>query len=533
MTARLTDVAALVFALCLALGGFAAMPRAAAQTEHLELSVDRSEMLAAGGSATVTVRLTPPADSRPATVTLTTDLGAFGADSGPSRVVIRPTLNPDTELLEGSVALVGDGRAGLAVVTARAGVMVEAVTVTFIGAPAQIVVLRPSNAAPLDASRSHVVQIEVRDSRGQPVPGAPLRLESLAENGASLRSAGGESGALLALRTSERGRVSAVLSAEPGALLLRAVSVEAAVDTQLTFHGEPTRLRLWALNSTLERGVETASALVLARLVDAEGRAVPGRRVSLTVADDSGIRLITDGDPTALATDAGGDVLARATVSAAQSGEYWLRAYTEAGGGLGDVVEVTVVGAPQTIYVSAVRIDMLEGADDDVEEYILRAEVVDPSGRAVAPGYTIRWRVGIESGAATLTPETSPVQRGVAISRLRLENASSAPVLHAALIEAPQVAVDGLLADLAAPGLPLSPGVNVVRWVGPPIPISTAIAPLAHLDVTVWRARSDDADWQVYTTRDAAPGGEAYELARGDRLHIRVESAARLSGVER
>ena len=533
MLTRLIGIFALAAVCAAAFGLLGDWQGTVGQSERpLRIAVDRSEVLAEGGSAQVTVRLDAGAGDASTTVTLSTDFGAFGADSGPSQVVVRLARVEGGDEWEGGVTLVGDGRPGLAVVTARVGVLVDAATVRFIGAPAEIMILRPAADRPLDASRSHVVQLEVRDRLGQLVPGAPLRLEA---SRGTLRSAAGESGGLIALRTSERGRVSATLSAAAGDLLLRAVSVEARAELELIFHGEPVSLRLWALNPVLERGseTETAKAVVLARLVDEGGRAVPGRRVSLAVEDGSEIRLIVDGDPSALVTDGGGGVLAQATASAAQSGDYWLKAETEAGGGLGDVVELTVVGAPETIYLTATPIDVMEESNGDVREYILRAEVVDPAGRQVAPGYTLRWRVALRGGESTLSAESSPVQRGVATSRLRIEDPVGEPRLQVWLIEAPKVESEGALEDLAASGLALRPGINAVTWVGATKSVDAAVAPIGHLEVTVWRKDPERAGWQVYTTQENAPERELFDVERGDRLHIRVESAARLPGAAR
>lgn len=521
--------------LVLALGG------ATAQGEQLRIAVDDDTVLADGGSARVTIRLAADATGADTTITITSDLGAFGADSGPSRVIVRPSLSGSGDLVA-AVTLVGDGRPGLAVVTARAGLMVDAVTVAFIGAPAEIAILRPTPERPLDASRSHVVQIEVRDRLGQPVPGAPLRLEATSADGDPvLRAADGSSGSLLALRSSERGRVSATVSAAaPGAATLRAVSVDAAAELALAFHGEPVSLRLWALTPVMERGSETAAAIVLARLLDAGGRAVPGQRVSFAAQDDSGIRLSADSELDELITDAAGGVLVQATTDAARSGDYWLRADAE-GSGLSDIIELTVVGAPETMYVTAALVDMLESSDRsgaEVREYILRAEVVDATGRLSASGYTVRWRVVLEEGEAELTPENSIVRRGVATSRLRIERAAGAaggaPLLQAWLIENPQeVGASGLLADLAGSGLALAKGMNVVTWVGANKSIADAIAPIGHLDVTVWRQHPEGTGWQVYTTQRDAPVEEAFQVANGDRLHIRMDAAARLPGATR
>ena len=508
---------------------------AAAQVEQLTVSVDNDRVLADGGSARVTIQLALTSDEQPA-VTVTTDLGAFGADSGPARVLVRPTLSADGESLSAAVTLVGDGRAGTAVITARAGQLVDTATVVFIGAPAQIALLRPPPDRPLDASRSHLLQFEIRDRLGQPVPGAPLRLATADEASASLRSPAGERGAALSLSASDAGRASVTLSAEPGELALRAVSGDAELELPLLFHGEPVSLRLWALNPVLERGSEVRSAIVVARLLDAGGRAVPEQRISFNLQDDSGIRLTADGDNGSLITDGAGGVLVRATASAAQSGDYWLQADTDAGGGLSDIVELTVVGAPETLYLTAAQVDdlTLDGEEGEQREYILRAEVVDPTGRLAASGYTVRWRVVLEGGEATLMPETATVQRGVATSRLRIENPVGQPILQGWLVEAPQeVASEGLLADLAASGLALRRGMNVVTWIGAAKSVDDAIAPLGHLAVTVWRKRSDEGGWDVYTTRDAAPRSEPFELAAGDRLHIRLDSAARLPGVTR
>ena len=522
-----------LLALCAVLLAFG-LTAAAAQGEQLSVSVDDDSVLAAGGSVRVTIQLAA-ASGEQTPVTVTTDLGAFGADSGPARVLVRPIPSSDGENLSASVTLVGDGRAGTAVITARAGQLVDTATVVFIGAPAQIALLRPPPDRPLDASRSHLLQLEIRDRLGRPVPGASLSITTDAAS-TLLRSASGERGASLALSASDAGRASVTLSAEPGEIALRAVSGDAELELPLILHGAPVSLRLWALNPTLERGSEVRSAVVVARLLDAGGRAVPGQRISFNVQDDSGIRLTADGDSGSLITDAAGGVLVRATASAAQSGEYWLQADTDAGGGLSDIVELIVVGAPETLYVTAEQVDdlTLDGEEGEQREYILRAEVVDPTGRLAASGYTVRWRVVLEGGEAMLTPETVTVQRGVAISRLRIENPVGEPILQGWLVEAPQeVASEGVLADLAASGLALRRGMNVVTWVGAAKPVDAAIAPISHLAVTVWRQRPEGGGWDIYTTHRMAPRSDPFELTPGDRLHIRLDSAARLPGVTR
>ena len=503
---------------------------AAAQSGQLTVSVDRSSVPAEGGSVTVTVRMSADAAADENEVTLTTDLGSFGADSGPSRVVVRPEPDESGEAAEASVQLVGDGQPGLAVITARIGSLVDAVTAAFIGAPAEVIILRPGPDRPLDAARSHVVQLEVRDRLGQPVPGAPLRLEASGGGEPTLRSAEGASGALLALRTSDRGRATATLRASPGDAQLRAVSVEAEAELSLTLHGEPAQLLLRAVNSVLERGSETAFAIVLAQLIDEGGRAVPGRELSFTAQEESRIQLAVEGDPERPITDAGGSVLARAHAQAAQSGSYWLRAEV---GELANVVELTVVGKPETIYLTATPVDALEELTAAVQEYVLRAEVVDSAGRLAAPGYTLRWRVVLSGGESALAPERSQVLGGIAASRLRIENAEGPPRLQALLVELPEVETEGRLADLAATGLALRVGLNVVTWVGGETTIDQAIAPIAHLETTVWREQPEDKGWLVYTTRANAPAGEPFAVEDGVRLHIRVEAAARLPGAAR
>ena len=246
MATRLLGALALAaaFALTLVAAGWTTglpIGFATAQVDQLEISASRSSASADGGRVEISVRLPAARGDASPSVTLTTDLGAFGADSGPARVVVNPGASADGAGLQASVALVGDGRAGIAAVTARSGTMVAAVTVTFIGPPAEITILRPVSAGPLSAARSHVVQVDVRDSLGRLVPGAPVRLEALGAEGATaptLRGPAGSEGSLIALRASDNGRASATLTAPAGSLLLRAVSGEAVASSQLTFHGE-------------------------------------------------------------------------------------------------------------------------------------------------------------------------------------------------------------------------------------------------------------------------------------------------------
>ena len=378
MATRLLGALALAaaFALTLVAAGWTTglpIGFASAQVDQLEITASRSSASADGGRVEITVRLPAARGDTTASVTLTTDLGAFGADSGPARVVVSPSASGAG--LQASVVLVGDGRAGIAAVTARSGTMVAAVTVTFIGAPAEITILRPVSAGPLSAARSHVVQVDVRDSVGRLVAGAPVRLEALGAEGATaptLRGPSGAEGSLIALRASDNGRASASLTAPAGSLLLRAVSGDAVASSQLTFHGEVASLNTWALNPVLERGAEGGSAIVLARLHDADGRAVPRETISLSTASGSGVTLTADGDPASLVTDAGGQVVVRVSASSAQSGDYWIQAQHQASG-LSDIAYVTVVGAPSAIYITATRIPALEEAQANVQEYVLRA----------------------------------------------------------------------------------------------------------------------------------------------------------------
>lgn len=520
---------ALLLALALAVCALAA-PTAGAQTDAMRISVDDAYISADGGRATITVHLPQAAAS--SEVTLTTDLGAFGADSGPGRVVVQPDAANDREV---SVVLVGDRRAGVAVVTARAGSMVAAATVTFVGPPAQIVFLRSLGEKPLDASRAHVVQLEVRDAAGRAVPGAPLLLEVLSSAGSStLRSTTGESASILAQRTAANGRAVATLRAAPGALELRARSERVAASLPLTMHGVPASLHLRLLGDVLERGSRSSQVVLLARMLDAGGHAVPGQRVSLTAEPGSGIEFGDSAAANDLVTDAAGEVAVRATAPSARTGSYWVRAEASGNARLGDATEITVVGAPAAIYLTATRANSPESAraGADEQEYVLSAEVVDPTGRAVAEGYSIRWRVALQSGEVRLSPEDSSVFQGGSTARLWLRNADPEVAVQAWLIENPQINAKGAIKDLAASGLALRPGLNVVTWIGAVKAVDAAVASIAHLSVTVWRARSGGAGWQAYTTA-GAPNGEIYDLSPGDRLHIRLDSAARLPGVER
>ena len=87
MATRLLGALALAAAVALTLvaaGWTTGLPItfATAQVDQLEITASRSSASADGGRVEITVRLPAARGVTPPSVTLTTDLGAFGADSG-------------------------------------------------------------------------------------------------------------------------------------------------------------------------------------------------------------------------------------------------------------------------------------------------------------------------------------------------------------------------------------------------------------------------------------------------------------------
>ena len=175
-----------------ALGGAAAQePLQTADTVVIRsVQLSPSKILASGGQSTVTVTVSGPIE-REASITLSTTLGAFGSPSGPSRIVFAVAPTPAAEAVAAAV-LFGDGRRGIAVVTARVGESVRSAAVILAGTPTVITFESPGSGAVLAAASAPLVRVQLRDAGGVTVPDVAVSLSTTA---GTLRSAGAGEGA--------------------------------------------------------------------------------------------------------------------------------------------------------------------------------------------------------------------------------------------------------------------------------------------------------------------------------------------------
>ncbi len=509
----------------------------------IRVSADPAQLSAQGGRSQIVVQLPATAANGETHVTLTTDLGAFTADSGPQRLDAQLSPAGTTGLLRASAVLVGDGRAGLSVVTARVGDLFDTVTVRFIGPAADLIQRTPTVEHPLDALRTHQISVEVHDTNDYAVSGADIVFRIVeAGAGAELRSGARAESEQMTVVSNALGIASVRLSGAPGTVRLQASSGSARLEIRLELHGEPASLRLIGLDGeTIGSGTEGAVGSLQALLVDRSGRSAPNQRISFETTS-GGPSVVADGEGESFVTDGGGRARFHLDATDAQLGKHTITGRWSRGGRtLSDSIEIVVSGRPAALYLTAQAVvseiaDPITGLLSNVSRYQVYAQVVDSSGQPVAGSWEVRWRPLVSGARVSATPEVSSTRNGTASSTFTLHHDGSGPDLssvqaQAWLIEAAQVNSRGAIADLVSSGLPLRTGWNVVTWRGETVAVSEALAPIAHATRAVWR-QSAEGDWEVWFT-ESVPGKTDFMLGNGDRIFIVLHSAARLQHVER
>lgn len=503
------------------------------QTAGLEIAADAEYARAEGGSTALEIRAAGGGLSAGDRVSLTSTLGAFGGESGPSRASLRLRSAGGGGLVA-SVRLFGDGRAGDAVVAASAGGLRATARVGFAGEPAEL--RSVGVGGDLFAAEVHELTVEARDAGGRPVPGAEVSWE--VTRGAALLEGGSAEASSTA---GADGRASARLEGPPGEAELTARSGRALLRLALRLHEPAAGLEMIRLSKeVLQRGSMDDAGSVLILLTDAAGRGTPGQAVSISVerASSEGAsagaapRLVSDEAGGRFRTDAQGQILAHVDATGAAGGEYAVRASWRRGGlRLEAVMPVTVAGLPSALYLKAMELE--PPSADAPEAYTVLASVADGSGRPVADGYHVRWSLSSAPRGSSISTALSPVSGGEARAVLT-PGAGAEPAeveLRAWLLEAPRVSASALLANVTGEGTALRRGVNRVIWRGERAYIHEAMAPIAHVGGTAWRL-DERGEWVGYELR---PGAEDFGFAvePGDELRIRVESAVLLPRVSR
>ena len=533
----------LLAALLVAVAAPGSTPVHAAQGT-IRVTADPSQLPAQGGRSQIVVQLPSSAADGETHVTLTTELGAFTADSGPQRLDARLSAPGGSGLVRASAVLVGDGRAGVSVVTARVGDLIDTVTVRFIGPAATLNLRAPLVDRPLDALRTHRIDVVVRDTNDYAISGANVTFAIIqAAAGAELRSGARAEPERMTVVSDASGIATVSLAGTAGIVRLSASSGSATLEIRLEMHGEPTRLRLIALNGeTLHEGQAAAAGSLQALLVDRSGRSAPGQRISFE-SSAGGPSVVADGDGESFFTDGGGRARVHLDARQAQLGTHTITARWSRGGKtLSDSVDVVVSGRPAALYLTARLVisdlgDPLSDLLPNLNRYRVEAQVVDVNGQPVAGSWEVRWRPLVAGSRASAAPEVSATRNGTASSVFTLHHdGDHAPDLtsvraQAWLIAAAQVNNVGAIADLVTAGLPLRTGWNAVTWRGNAVRVSEALQPIAHAATAVWRQSAAGA-WEAWFTAPV-PGATDFRLAAGDRIFIVLHSAARFENVER
>lgn len=516
---------------------------AGASQGSIRVTAEPTQLSAQGGRSQIVVQIPTSAADDETHVTLTTDLGAFTGDSGPQRlgVPLAPASTPG--VMRASVELVGDGRAGLSVVTARVGDLVDTVAVRFIGRPAVLAQRSPATAAALDALSPHPIRVEVRDTNGIAVPDAEVVFRIVqAASGAELRSGARAEPEQMSVTSNVSGVASVLLSGTPGTVRLRASSGSASLEIRLELHGEPASLRLIGFDGeTIGVGQQGSAGSLQALLVDRNGRSAPNQRISFE-ATPGGPSVVADAEGESFVTDGSGRARVHLDATNAQLGTHTITARWSRGGAtLTDGIDVVVVGRPAALYLTARPIfdeigDPITDVFSNVSRYRVDARVVDASGQPVAGSWEVRWRPLVAGTRVTAVPEVSATLNGTASATFTLHHEEGTVDLssvraQAWLIEAAQVNNAGAIEDLLAPGLPLRSGWNAVTWVGESVAVSEGLEPIEHAATAVWR-RTPIGGWEVWFA-EPVPGATDFRLATGDRIFIVLHSAARMENIER
>ena len=493
-----------------ALGGAAA--QAALQTADAvvirSVQLSPSKILANGGQSTVTVTVSGPIE-REASITLSTTLGAFGSPSGPSRIVLAVAPTPASEAVATAV-LFGDGRRGIAAVTARVGESVRSAAVILAGATTVIAFESPGAGAVLAAASAPLVRVQLRDAGGVTVPDVAVRLSTTA---GTLRSDGAGEGRQLDLRTDNNGRVAATVVAPPGAVTLRASAGEVSAERSFTLHGPAASLQLLALRARVNLGDDPFPApdgTLVAIALDDGGRPVPGMRIRFT-SDSAGVSVVQSGAGESDVTDSGGRASGHVSAAgAAAPGSVVIGASVD---GLEASVALWVVGPPAEIALRAVPVE--------AGLYRLHATVADATGTGVPTGYHLAFTA---EGGAGVDPDEALVREGEAAVDLHVTGPVSEVIVGAVLIDAPApLSVRASLAEVLSGGVVLEPGLNAVTWSGPVLSIAVLVEPIADVVLSVWRF--DEAlGWQGYFPTIGL--GVEFSLSPGERFYLFVQAAA-------
>ena len=521
---RITAAAAAAAALPIILAALL-LSTAAAQQPRISLDIDADYIRAQGGSAEVVVTLEADAAEPGERVALSATLGGFGSETGPNRAELPLRPNADG-LLEARIRIHGAGRAGPASVSARAAGLSTSRRIAFSGPPASVRQIGLISEGLL-AERIHRIPFEVQDAAGRPVPGAEIVFRTAA--GAALVNGAPRSEA----RTGPDGRAEARVEGAPGRIEIEAIAGNATATAAFDLRETPADLRILSLAATvIQRGDpgETGNLWVL--LTDRNGNGVPGQRIEFAVSE-GGLQLASERPDGAFITDAGGNVLARADASLAAGGDYAVRASWNGGAAaLRDVIRIRVAGLPAALYLTASQ--LAPPSPDAPAAYSIEAAVSDGAGRPVADGYNVRWALLAAPPGAAIDSQASPVAAGRATAVLSLGSASARPgdiSLRAWVREAPRVAETAMLSGLTGSGTALRRGVNQVTWIGAAAPVHLAMAAVASVGGEVWRRDPADGAWRSYQLGAGAEG--SFALMPGDRLFVRVESAAILPLVTR
>ena len=496
---------------------------------------------ARGGESRITVRVPAEAVGEATQVTLSTELGAFEAVSGPPSIGAN-LLDVGNETLGASVVLVGDGRAGASVVRAQVGSLVDTVTVRFVGQTTALRLDRPRDQARLDASAQHLIRLVATDHTGVGAPSARIALELVdAPTGAELRSGAASSKTRITVQTNNSGQATALLSSEPGDVTIRATSGLASLRMEFQLYGKPDRLRLVPIgDSAIEAGTFAEPGSMQVLLQDKRGQGVPNQRVSFRAG--GGLVVASDGDGESQVTDDSGTARVHLDSRNARLGTARVTAvWAGDGRDLTDELAIRVTGAPAALYMRA-ELTEIEVEELLIEQfassskYRVEAEVVDRLGQPVAGSYQVRWWPVVSRAGAQVYPQVSVTRNGVAAATFDLQHVDGRPLpgeteARAWLIAKAQVNNSGLIANLLGDGVPLRSSWNDLTWRGPATTVSAAVAEIRDVVTAAWR-RTESGGWQAWFTAEV-PGAVDFPLQPGDSFHLVLRSAALLENVER
>lgn len=516
-------------------------PGEASSQRVLSVTAFPREVAARGGEARITVRIPADAAGEHTRVILSTEVGAFGAASGPPQIDA-PLNDVGNNTLGASVIVVGDGRIGSTVIRAQVGSLVDTVSIRFVGETTSLRLERPSAGARLDASRQHEIRLVATDVTTIGVPSANVTLDLVeAPDGASLRSGARSSKSLLSATTNRSGQVSVWLSSDPGDVTITASSGVATLTMEFQLYGEPHLLRLVPIpGSAIEAGQVTNAGTVQALLQDERGQGVPNQRIAFRA--EGGLVVAWDRDGESQVTDDSGTARVHLDSRSARLGPARLTAaWAGDGDDLTDELVIRVTGPPVALYM---RAEITRAAVEEVliEEfasstrYRLFAEVLDRLGQPVAGAYQVRWWPVVFQAGAQVYPQVSETQNGVATAIFDLQHVDGRPLPEATearawLIAKAQVNNSGIIANLLGEGEPLRSSWNDLTWQGSETTVSEAVADIRDVVSAAWR-RTETGAWQAWFTADV-PGAVDFTLKPGDSFHLILRSAALLENVKR